>query len=189
MAMHIHSSFSEQQGSMDAQLCQAAQSLVDVLWWTDHDQRMTGLGYRDTVHFTSLDAEQPDPGQGKAWHWTPAHSGRLASYSGGIVASPCSPNDPVAGGALAVSAQSSKGSAGYGYYANSGPSDLNYRDNLTGQSQSIDVLLGPGWSNGYAELAITTSAHPSGQYALSYRLVPGNGPRGQLRSVHLTLAV
>ena len=37
MALHVHSSFSEQDGSMDAQLFQAASNAVDVLWWTDHD--------------------------------------------------------------------------------------------------------------------------------------------------------
>ena len=37
MAMHIHSSFSEQYGSMDGQLYQAALNAVDVLWWSDHD--------------------------------------------------------------------------------------------------------------------------------------------------------
>jgi hypothetical protein len=57
MAMHVHSSFSEQQGSMDAQLFQAQANSVDVLWWTDHDFRMDGTAYRDTVHFTSLTKE------------------------------------------------------------------------------------------------------------------------------------
>ena len=56
MTMHVHSSFSEQSGSMDSQLFQAATNSVDVLWWTDHDHRMDGIGYRKTVHFTSLTA-------------------------------------------------------------------------------------------------------------------------------------
>ena len=42
---------------MDAQLFQAASNAVDVLWWTDHDARMTSKNYRKTVHFTSLTAE------------------------------------------------------------------------------------------------------------------------------------
>jgi hypothetical protein len=37
MAMHIHSSFSEQYASMDAHLLQAQANAVDVLWWTDQD--------------------------------------------------------------------------------------------------------------------------------------------------------
>src|SRR5437763_13408571 len=40
MAMHIHAAFSEQSGSMDSQLFQAATNSVDVLWWTDHDYGM-----------------------------------------------------------------------------------------------------------------------------------------------------
>ena len=83
MAMHVHSSSSEQSGSMDSQLFQAATNSVDVLWWTDHDARMDGIGYRDTVHFTSLTAEKGASGQGGAWIWTKAESGPVASSSGG----------------------------------------------------------------------------------------------------------
>src|SRR5580692_3997932 len=89
MAMHVHSSFSEQSGSMDSQLFQAAKNAVDVLWWTDHDHRMDGLDYRDVVHFSSLTSEKGGTGQGGAWTWTTMESGPLASTStGGIVSSP-----------------------------------------------------------------------------------------------------
>ena len=54
MAMHIHSSFSEQNGSMDGHLSQATKNAVDVLWWTDHDHRMDAINYRDVTHFTSF---------------------------------------------------------------------------------------------------------------------------------------
>jgi hypothetical protein len=182
MAMHVHSSFSEYDGSMDAQLWQATQNAVDVLWWTDHDQRLNDLEYRKTVHFTSLTKEQPAPGEGlKPWKWEQKNSGPLASSSGSIVQNPCSPNDPVAGGALSLAAASQSTSpAMYGFlavaYAN------NYQCTLMGQSLSIDVLLNPGWSRGYLELAIGTSNHeatggrPAGDYALSYRLIPAGGP-------------
>lgn len=188
MAMHIHSSFSEQSGSMDCQLYQAALNSIDVLWWTDHDHRMDGLDYRDTVHFTSLTQENGGPGQGGAWAWTQRKSGPLSGASGGgIVSSPSSPNDPVAGGSLqlaAMSTSSGGGAATFGFYANSKPAGWNYRDNLTGQTLSIDVLLNPGWSKGYFELLIGTSYHeasggrPAGQYSLSYRFVPA-GPAGR----------
>jgi len=181
LAMHVHSSFSEYDGSMDAQLWQATQNAVDVLWWTEHDQRLNDLDYRKTVHFTSLTAEQPGPGEGKPWKWQQQHSGPVASGSGGIVATPCSPNDPVAGGALSLAVRSQSTSAAlYGYQAVA--PEFNYRANLTGQSLNIDVLLTPGWSRGYLELAIGTSHHeaaggrPAGDYALSYRLVPVGGP-------------
>jgi hypothetical protein len=185
MAMHIHSSFSEQNGSMDGHLYQATEHAVDVCWWTEHDARLDAFGYRDTVHFTSLTAEAGGPGQGKAWSWQQRESGPLASggSGGGIVTNPCSPNDPVTGGSLSLSAQCLPGQgtgtpASFGFYANSSPADDNYRDNLTGQSLSIDVLLGPNWANGYLELLIGTSYHqasagrPAGNYSLSYRFVP-----------------
>jgi hypothetical protein len=188
MAMHIHSSFSEQQGSMDSQLFQASTNSVDVLWWTDHDARMEGIGYRDTVHFTSLETEAGGPGQGGAWHWKKVESGPLASgASGRIVSTPCSPNDPVPGGSMKLTAQSSStATAKLGFYADSRPARWNYRDNLTGQSLSIDVLLKSGWSDGYLELLIGTSYHeasggrPAGYYYLSYRFVPAGGQAGRL---------
>jgi hypothetical protein len=181
MAMHIHSSFSEQNGSMDCHLYQATEHAVDVCWWTDHDARLDAYGYRDTVHFTSLTDEQGGPGQGKAWHWQKKESGPLASSGsgGGIVTNPCSPNDPVVGGSLSLSAQStSTTAASYGYYANCENAHYNYRDNLTNQSLSIDILLNSGWADGYLELLIGTSYHqasggrPAGNYSLSYQFVP-----------------
>ena len=186
MAMHIHSSFSEQNGSMDGHLFQATQNSVDVLWWTDHDHRMDGIGYRDVTHFTSF-SETGGPGQGGAWNWVKQESGPNTSVSGGgIVANPCSPNDPVAGGSLHLAAQSSSTSpAKFGYFADCHPAGWNYRDNLTGQSLLIDALLASGWSRGYLELLITTSEHPAsggrpaGNYTLSYRFTPG-GPASRV---------
>jgi hypothetical protein len=183
MAMHIHSSFSEQSGSMDSQFYQAAANGVDVLWLTDHDHRMDGLNYRKTVHFTSLTGEKGGTGQGGAWKWQALKSGPVASSSiGRIVTAPCSPNDPVAGGALQLAVKSTGTStAKLGFYANCQAAGWNYRDNLTGQSLSIDVLLSPGWANGYLELLIDTSYHeasagrPAGLYSLSYRIVPATG--------------
>ena len=180
MAMHIHSSFSEQNGSMHGHLSQATKNAVDVLWWTDHDHRMDAINYRDVTHFTSF-SEKGASGQGGAWNWTVAKSGpNTASSAGGIVSTPCSPKDPVSGGALHLVAQSSGTSpAKYGYFADSHPAGWNYRDNLTGQSLLVDVLLASGWSRGYLELLVTTSNHPAiggrpaGNYTLSYRFTPG----------------
>jgi len=186
MAMHIHSSFSEQSGSMDSQFYQAAANGVDVLWLTDHDHRMDGINYRQTVHFTSLTGEKGAPGQGGAWKWQEGTSGPVSGTSAGkIVTTPCSPRDPVAGGALQLTVQArGAGTAKLGFYANSQPAAWNYRDNLTGQTLSIDVMLRPGWAKGYLELLIDTSYHeasagrPAGLYSLSYRIVPANGQPG-----------
>jgi hypothetical protein len=183
MAMHIHSSFSEFNGSMDTHLAQAALNAVDVVWWTDHDWRMEGVNYRDVTHFTSF-RETGASGQGGKWSWSKRESGPNSNAStGGIVSTPCSPNDPVSGGALHVAAQSrSTKPAKFGYYASCGPSDWNYRDNLAGQSLLIDMLLGTGWSRGYLELLLITSYHPAtngrpaGNYSLSYRFTPAGTP-------------
>ena len=190
MAMHVHSSFSEQSGSMDSQLFQAATNAVDVLWWTDHDHRMDGTDYRKVVHFTSLTSEKGAAGQGGAWTWTKMESGPLAaSAAGGIVSSPYSPADPVTGGSMYLAAKSTStaATAKYGYYANCQPAGWNYRDNLTGQSLTIDVLLTQGWSRGYLELLITTSYHEAtggraaGNYVLSYRFVPPDVKASRVR--------
>ncbi|MGZ4651435.1 MAG: hypothetical protein ACXV3A_12975, partial [Kineosporiaceae bacterium] len=188
MAMHVHSSFSEQSGSMDAQMFQAASNSVDVLWWTDHDHRMASRGYRKTVHFTSLTNEAGASGEGGPWHWEKRTSGPLASAStGGIVSSPSSPKDPVSGGAMRVTAKStSTAAAAYGYFANCHPGGDSYKDNLTGQSLTFEVMLGTGWSRGYLEFLAATSLHPaksgrpSGIYSLSYRFVPSGAPASRV---------
>ena len=195
MAMHIHSSFSEQYGSMDSHLFQAQENAVDVIWWTDHDYRMSGLGYRKTVHFTSLTAEKGGPGEGGAWQWQLLRTGPLNAHStGGIVTSPASPLDPVVGGSLAVSAQSTKQSpATLGFYAQSHPSDWNYHCSLIGQTLSIEVLPTSIGATAYLELLVTSSYHPArngraaGQYVLSYRF-GGTGAPGT-RSVSGLLGV
>jgi hypothetical protein len=183
MAMHVHSSFSEQDGSMDSQLFQATKNSVDVLWWTDHDTRMDGIGYRQVVHFTSLTKEHGGPGQGRPWDWTKVTSGPLGIQStGGIVQNPSSPADPVAGGSMQLIAKSTTGApATFGFYAQTHQASWNCRDNLNGQSLTIDVLPAKGWQAGYLELLIVSSYHeaiggrPAGGYQLSYRFVPPGG--------------
>src|SRR4051812_44594848 len=109
MAMHIHSSFSEQTASMNAQLDQAQINDVNVLWWTDHDHRMQQGRYRAEVHFSSLTDEAPG---GKAWIWRQQTTGLLTADSGGgVVDSPASPNDPVAAGSLSLTARSTSTTA------------------------------------------------------------------------------
>lgn len=186
MAMHIHTSASEQSGSVESHLYQAALNSVDVCWFTDHDGRMDGRGYRTVVHFTSLSQEKPPPGEGGPWAWEQQESGSLntSRSGGGIVTNPCSPNDPVAGGALSLAAQSTSTTpASFGYWANCKPGGWNYRDNLTGQSLVIDVLLNRAWVNGYLEMLIGTSYHeasvgrPAGIPQISYRFIRGTGSR------------
>ena len=185
MAMHIHSSFSEQYGSMEGHLLQAQQNAVDVIWWTDHDYRMSGTGYRKTVHFTSLTAEKPASGEGGVWQWQLTRTGPLNSQhsTGGIVTSSSSPLDPVIGGSLAVSAQSTTQSpATLGFYAQSQSSDWNYHCSLIGQTLSIEVLPVSIGATAYLEFRVTSSYHPArsnrpaGQYVVSYRFGGAGAP-------------
>lgn len=182
MAMHIHSSFSEGSGSMNSHLDQARRNGVDVIWWTDHDFRMSSFHYRKVVHFTSLTQES---GDGGPWQWVKQTSGSLKALSdGGIVQSPASPNDTVPGGSLWVQAQSSSSSsAGLGFFAESHPAGWNYHNNIYGQTLSIDVHPTSTSPGAYLELSISTSFHPAtnnrpaGKYVLSYR-VGGAGEPG-----------
>ncbi|GAA1922577.1 twin-arginine translocation signal domain-containing protein [Nocardioides marmoribigeumensis] len=55
-AMHVHGSWSEQEGSWEAQLHQAATNGYDLLYLTDHDRRALAMGYA-----TSLTGMEWDP--------------------------------------------------------------------------------------------------------------------------------
>jgi hypothetical protein len=92
------------------------------------------------------------------------------------------PNDPDPHGALRVTAKSTSSSpATFGFYANS--QQKSYHDNLTGQSVAVDILLNPGWVNGYLQMLIGTSYHeasasrPAGIPQVSYQFIPGTGSR------------
>jgi hypothetical protein len=199
MAMHIHTSASEQSGSVDSHLYQATTHSVDVCWFTDHDGRMDARDYRTLVHFTSLTHEKAPPHEGGPWVWEKRENGPLntSKSGGGIVTNPFSPHDPVAGGSLHLAAKSTSTSpATFGYYANCKPGGWNYRDNLVGQSLVIDILLDQGWKHGYLEMLIGTSYHqasagrPAGIPQISYRFVRGAGSRshstqGNLGIVHV----
>ena len=184
MAMHVHASFSEQAGSMAAQLAQAQSNGVNVLWWTDHDHRMQARNYRRVVHFTSLTAET---GDGKAWNWTRRTSGSLSGTSAGGIDAESSPNDPVVGGSLRVSAQSPSSSlATLGYYAETHSAGWNERTSLYGQAWTFDVKPRSISADGYIELLLNTSYHPAtggrpaGAYSVSYRFGGPNAPESRV---------
>ena len=181
MAMHIHSSFSEGWASMSQHLSQATQHGVKVLWWTDHDFRMSALNFKNAVHFTSLTQET---GQGGRWEWTQRASGPLTTDSGGrIVQSPASPNDTVSGGSLSLGARSTSTSpAMFGFFADAHSAGWNYQTNLFGQVLTIDVMPTAVGSSAYLELLVGGSYHPAtggrpaGRYSISYRFGGGRAP-------------
>ena len=81
MAMHVHSSFSEGTGSMDAQLERGPMTGVDVVWWTDHDWRwwVTAIDRSCTSRRFTETENGNDP-----LTWTQAKSGSLSSSSATI---------------------------------------------------------------------------------------------------------
>lgn len=90
MAMHVHSCFSEGTASMEAQLDQAAQTGVDVLWWSEHEFRMQAAGARKVVHFNAA-SESED---GITWSWAASSTGSLVEKSATYVTTPVSAADP-----------------------------------------------------------------------------------------------
>lgn len=182
MAMHVHSSFSEQTASMEAQLLQAQVNALDVIWWTDHDHRMQAYEYKQAIHFTSLTNEVS--GASKPWLWQQRTSGPLAVDGPVGIDAASSPGDPVAGGSLRVAARSTTGAAAtLGYFAQTQQSGWNERSNLYGQVLTIDVLADSVGADGYLELLIGSSYRPAregragGNYRLSYRF-GGRGTPG-----------
>ncbi len=187
MAMHIHSSFSELSASMDAQLFQAQDHGVDVIWWTDHDTKMNGMQAKHVVHFTSLTAET---GDGTPWKLTQTKTGLHTSAStGGIVSTPASPMDTVPDGSLQVAAQSTgTAKALFGFQTANIPSGQNWRTNLADQTLAIEVLPTSIGNKAYLELYILTSFHPAtggrtaGKYSLSYRIGGAASPGSRTRT-------
>lgn len=179
MALHIHSSFSEGGGSMEAQLQQAAANGVDVLWWTDHDWRMSAYSYRQVVHFDSMTGEME---QGEAWNWRRTTDGALASSTVGIVTKPVSPLDPSAKGAARLAATSS-GTARAEVRLTGVQERDRYRRSIAGLTLQIEVYpqaIGP---NAYLEFNLEGSYRPAragrraGNTNLSYR-IGGSGVAG-----------
>lgn len=184
MAMHVHASFSEGVGSMRWQLNEAAANGVDVVWWSEHDWRMSGHGYRQQVHFSG----QTESEDGSPLAWTQSKSGSLSSYSGRIVTSPASPLDPAGPSSLRLEAIGSKSSlATVRWIAGDSGARLNLHGTLAGQTLRLEVFPESIGSNAYLEMRIRTSQMPSvagraaERYELCYR-VGGPDPAGTVRA-------
>jgi hypothetical protein len=63
--LHVHGSFSEMTGSIDSHTFEAAELGLDVLWWSDHDFRITS--YRQPNRF-SFDAYEEPLAPDERWH-------------------------------------------------------------------------------------------------------------------------
>lgn len=188
MAMHLHGSFSEGKASYLKHFTEATANLVDVVWFTEHDWRMSAVDYRSVAHFDSLSGEQED---GEAWSWVEVPDDNLASHQAIIVSSPVSPHDPSpVHGALFVSAVSGDGhDASNRVAASTGESRDNYRGTIAGQAITIDVYPTSVGPDAYLELRLELSDLPrvgtraAGTYVLSYQFSTERGAsqaQGQL---------
>jgi len=177
MAMHVHACWSEGPGSMEAQLTQAVRSGVDVVWWTEHDQRMTAHGYRQAVHFDGPVENE----NGLTWRWKPTTSGDPAVARGDFVDQPASPRPGSRPGSLHLRVVPAGGR--YAEHRLSGAAEgYLYRTSLDGHVIEFDIRPESTSSRSFLALEITTSnrparnGHPAGQYSLSYRVGGGRTP-------------
>jgi hypothetical protein len=175
MAMHVHACFSEGSGSMEAQLVQAVEAGVDVLWWTEHDQRMNAHGYRQWVHFDGLTEREDD----RVWTWRPVTAGKPSRTRAEFGGAEASPRD--AGGRSLLLAAESTGSYARHALRSKADQDL-IRTSLDGQSIEIDLRPVSVSDTAFVSVDLVTSyrparnGRPAGTYTLSYRVGGGRTP-------------
>jgi hypothetical protein len=181
MAMHIHSSFSEGVGSMDAHLAQARRLGVDVIWWTDHDFRKLAHGYRTSVGFDGPN----EPAAHWNFDWQARSSGPLASGSHSFVDTPVNPSE--SGGKMQVVA-SAKSSSTWATHAMQAHSQNSvYSTSYSDTTVELDVYPQQLGSDARIVVEIMSSyrpasgGRPAGQYRIQYRLGDGAGRRTEDR--------
>ncbi|MGI8434737.1 MAG: hypothetical protein ACR2LE_08390 [Nocardioidaceae bacterium] len=175
MAMHIHGSFSEGTASMEAHLDQAQRRGVDVVWWTDHDFRVTAHGYRDAVGF-----DGPDEPQAQCnWSWQERSVAQLSSARHSFVAEAV--NSDELGGCLEVSATASYNDTWAEYQFEGSSQNSAYSTSYGDTTIELDVQ--PRQVSADAQLVVeiasswrpARSGRPAGLYRIQYRVVSGAG--------------
>ncbi len=180
MAMHVHASASEGPGSMEAQLTQAARIGVDVLWWTEHDQRMCAHGAPTSLSFSGITEQQPKANTA-IWTWTPSTTGSATTTTNHFVAGGQSKdilNDRA--NALLLGVDAGVGAASHQL---SGIADNELsRTSLAGMTISLDVYPTVISGSAFLSIELVTSyrpasvGRPAGSYKLSYRIGGGRQP-------------
>ncbi|HEU5158139.1 MAG TPA: hypothetical protein VFU43_14170 [Streptosporangiaceae bacterium] len=162
---------SEGTASMAAHLDQATKFGVDVLWWTDHDFRMSALG-----HTTAVGFEGPTEGQDHTlWQWHEAPEGAPAVAVAEYVTDPHSPDEP--GKALRLTARGD-GDSLVGLWLTGEAWNTVYSTSFFDTTLTLDVLPEALGEDAMFVVEITTSHHPptggrpAGQYRLRYVLGP-----------------
>ena len=187
MAMHIHGSFSEGRASMAAHLTEATNLGVDVIWWTDHDFRVSALGYQTAIGF---DGPQEDQGP-IWWKWTEDRAGSLVIADTDWVSEPHSPNE--AGRALRLSAVGPSVADGELWQVASAW-NLHYRTSLADTAITLDLLGMEIGRDARLAIELTTSHHPkgelpAGQRKLRYEFGGVTARRTQVDGLRATVAL
>ena len=185
MAMHIHASWSEGNGTMQGHLDQATRAGIDVLWWTEHDFRMAEHGYPGLVHMNGP-AEQVN---GVAWSWAEQREGTLASSQVLWDKTTASPGDASTPGSVRLSATSAGRDAAT-VRISAGATNTVMQRSLYDQTIEVDVFPAEVSPQAYLTVVATTSwrpataGRPAGQYTLPTswtepRVSPASGRAGR----------
>lgn len=169
MAMHVHGSFSEGSASMDAHLHQAQRLGVDVVWWTDHDFRVSALGYRTAIGFDG----ETEYESGCSWTWVPYSSGALTAGHD-FISDPHSPNED--GGALRLRTSASLDGSWATYLLEGKAWNYTYCTSYVDTVLELDVL--PELTGPDAQVVVeigssyrpATAGRAAGLYRLQYRI-------------------
>lgn len=172
MAMHVHASASEGPGSMEAQLTQAANTGVDVLWWTEHDFRMSAHDAAEEVHCSALHESTADVHE---WVWSPSTFGDLKASTALF----CTPaTHPLLGtrkSAMLLDVTASSSALARRVMSGQSGNLLN-RTSLSGQSIQLEVYPTDISQTAFMSVELTTSFRPSragtpaADYVLTYRV-------------------
>jgi hypothetical protein len=169
MAMHIHASWSEGTGTMQAHLDQATKTGIDVLWWTEHDFRMAEHGYPDVIHMNGAS----ETVNGVAWSWAKQSTGSLAMSDVVWDKAMASPADSAVPGSVHLSAQSAGSAAASVGVKGSAANTVDQRS-VYDQTVAVDVFPASVSPHNYLTLTLTTSwrpathGRPAGEYTLTY---------------------
>ncbi|MGH3096240.1 MAG: hypothetical protein ACRDMV_09610 [Streptosporangiales bacterium] len=171
MAMHLHASFSEQTASYEAHLSEASRLGVDVLWWTDHDFRVSAYGYRQGVRFDGPVESEGHPAI--SWTWVEEWEGAVREGGGDFVSWPRSPHEP--GGALRIRALADDHGEGTVWFRGNAW-NMRYSTSLADTTVELDVLGESLGEDAVLLVEVQSSYHPAsggrpaGKYRLEYRI-------------------
>ena len=160
IAMHLHASASEGEGSVRSQLAQAAAHGYDVAWFTEHDWRRRRLLFRRTYSFV--------PGEVNRRRWQLARmpsEGALASGSAGSqVDDPVSPADPAARKASlrirATSAGADPAAVGLKILRQGRLAGQLQRSRIAGRVEKLDVLAVTAGPDAWGEVLLSLVPPP-----------------------------